>query len=75
MQSWQLAVLLKPLFVLAYIAVIAVPLWLSRRYLPEGRVKRLITYEFPQNKATAAILFSVVAAFIALVVYAAYSAY
>ena len=75
MQSWQWAVLLKPLFVLAYIAAIAVPLWLARRYLPEGRLKRLVTYEFPQNRATAALMFAIVLAFVALVIYAGASSY
>ena len=43
MKEWQLAILARPLFLLAIFAVIVVPLeWLFIRYFPPGRIKRFL---------------------------------
>ena len=43
MQNWQLAVVLRPLFLLAFFGLIVIPLELAFiRWFPEGRIKRFL---------------------------------
>ena len=55
MKAWLLGVVLRPLFILAYVALIAGLLWLAQR-LPPGRLRRIATYEFSETKTTGILL-------------------
>lgn len=41
MKLWPLSILLKPLFLLAYVALVSALLWLCTK-LPDSRLKRLL---------------------------------
>jgi len=43
--SWSLAIILRPLFLLVVVGLILVPARLAvQRYLPEGRLKRILLF-------------------------------
>jgi len=46
MQAWQLAIILKPFGMLLMFIPGAVLVWILRRKLPEGRLKRFLLFSW-----------------------------
>jgi hypothetical protein len=42
MQSWQIAAFLRPMVAVAFVGYVGALAAIIRRYMPEGRVKRLL---------------------------------
>ena len=47
MQTWQIAVVLKPLIAIAIMCLIVVPIkWIFWKLIPEGKLKRILFFSW-----------------------------
>lgn len=44
MDSWLLALLIKPFVFLGFITMVAYLGWLAKRYLPEGKLRKVLLF-------------------------------
>lgn len=42
---WLLAIIVKPLFGLLYCLAVAIPVYLVRRFFPDGKLKYILAYD------------------------------